>query len=75
MRVSFTLPQDTAPVAEWAPKNGIKKVVTLVSDYAPGHDAEIQFLKTFKEGGGEILESRSASRSRPPISRRSSSAS
>lgn len=57
VRVSFTLPQDTAPVAEWAPKNGIKKVVTLVSDYAPGHDAEIQFLKTFKEGGGEIAES------------------
>ena len=57
VRVSFTLPQDTAPVAEWAPKNGIKKVVTVVSDYAPGHDAEDTFLKTFKANGGEIAES------------------
>ena len=56
VRVSFTLPQDTAPVAEWAPKNGMKRVVVLVSDYAPGHDAEAQFLKTFKENGGEVLE-------------------
>lgn len=56
VRVSFTLPQDTAPVAEWAPKNGMKRVVVLVSDYAPGHDAEAQFLKTFKANGGEVLE-------------------
>ena len=57
VRVSFTLPQDTAPLAEWAPKNGIKKVVTVVSDYAPGHDAEATFLKVFKANGGEVLES------------------
>ncbi len=40
VRSSFTLPQATAPLAEWAAKNGIKKVVTLVTDYGPGHDAE-----------------------------------
>ena len=37
-RVSFTLPQQTMPMAEWAAKNGIKTAVTLVSDYGPGLD-------------------------------------
>ena len=40
VRTSFTLAQSTVPIAEWAAKNGIKKVVTMVSDYAPGVDAE-----------------------------------
>ena len=57
VRVSFTLPQVSAPIAVWAPKNGIKKVVTVVSDYAPGHDSEQTFIKVFKANGGEILES------------------
>lgn len=57
VRVSFTLSQDTAPLAAWAPKNGIKRVVTIISDYAPGHDGEAVFIKVFKENGGEILES------------------
>ena len=30
VRVSHTLPQDTAPIASWAAKNKIKKVYTLV---------------------------------------------
>ncbi len=37
---SFTLPQSSVIMAEWAAKNGNKKVVTLVSDYGPGYDAE-----------------------------------
>lgn len=57
VRVSFTLSQDTAPLAAWAPKNGVKRVVTIISDYAPGHDGESVFIKVFKENGGEILES------------------
>ena len=57
VRTSFTLPQDTAPLAEWAPKNGIKTVVTLVTDYAPGQDAEAAFLRVFKAHGGTVLES------------------
>lgn len=40
VRTSFTLPQACAPMAEWAAKNGVKKVVTIVSDYGPGLDAE-----------------------------------
>ena len=54
-RTGFTLPQVTMPMAEWAAKNGIKKVVTLVSDYGPGIDAEAQFKKTFTAAGGEVV--------------------
>jgi branched-chain amino acid transport system substrate-binding protein len=57
VRVSFTLPQVTAPLATWALKNGIKQVYTLVADYGPGIDAETQFKKTFTAGGGEIVGS------------------
>lgn len=54
VRVSLTLPQVTAPLATWASKNGIRSVYTLVSDYAPGVDAETQFKKTFEAAGGKI---------------------
>jgi len=43
IRTSFTLPQASVSMADWAPNNGIKKVVTLVSDYGPGIDAEKYF--------------------------------
>ena len=54
VRTGFTLPQVTVPIAEWASKNGIKKVVTLVSDYAPGIDAEKAFIDRFTLNGGTI---------------------
>jgi len=57
VRVSMTIPQHVTPLARWANKNGIKKVYTIVSDYAPGHDAENYFIKEFKAGGGEIIGS------------------
>jgi branched-chain amino acid transport system substrate-binding protein len=57
VRTGFTLPQVTAPIAEWALKNKIKRVVTMVTDYGPGVDAEKTFVNTFKAGGGEIVES------------------
>ena len=57
VRSGFTVPQITAPLGEWASKNGIGKVVTLVSDYAPGIDAEKAFVKRFTESGGTIVES------------------
>jgi branched-chain amino acid transport system substrate-binding protein len=55
VRVSFTLPQNSAPMATWASKNNIKKVYTLVTDYGPGYDAEAQFKKTFAAAGGQIV--------------------
>jgi branched-chain amino acid transport system substrate-binding protein len=54
-RVSFTLPQVTAPLAEWAARNGIRQVYTMVSDYGPGHDAEAAFKKAFTAAGGSIV--------------------
>ena len=57
VRVSHTLPQDTQPMAQWAAKNGIKRVFTLVSDFGPGIDAETTFVKSFKAAGGEIVDS------------------
>ena len=56
VRTSFTLPQASAPMAEWALKNGIKKVVTIVADYGPGVDAEKWFGETFEKGGGTVAE-------------------
>ena len=57
VRTGFTLPQNTAPIADWAAKNKIKKVVTLVTDYAPGLESEKVFLKRFGDAGGTIPES------------------
>jgi branched-chain amino acid transport system substrate-binding protein len=54
VRTSFTLPQVTLGIAEWAAKNGMKKVVTLVSDYGPGIDAEKTFTSRFTLNGGTI---------------------
>jgi branched-chain amino acid transport system substrate-binding protein len=56
-RTSFTLAQSTVPMADWAAQNGIKKVVTMVSDYAPGADAEKSFKDEFTAKGGEVLDS------------------
>ena len=56
-RVSMTLAQVTAPMAQWAAKNGIKKVYTLVADYAPGLDAESVFKKAFSGAAETIVDS------------------
>src|SRR5476649_1674608 len=56
VRTSFTVPQSCVIIADWAAKNNIKKVVTIVSDYAPGADAEKSFSERFKAGGGQIAE-------------------
>ena len=56
VRTSFTLPQSSVPIADWAAQNGVKKVVTMVSDYAPGHDAEDSFTKEFTAKGGQISD-------------------
>ena len=54
VRTSFTLAQSAVPIAEWAAKNGIKKVTTIVSDFAPGHDGEKSFSEAFTKAGGTV---------------------
>jgi len=56
VRTSMTLPQVTVPIADWALKNNIKKVVTLVSNYGPGLDAEKAFGEGIAKGGGTVLD-------------------
>jgi branched-chain amino acid transport system substrate-binding protein len=57
VRTSFSVPQTTVPLADWAAKNGIKKVMTVVSDYAPGIDVETAFKQRFEAQGGKVVES------------------
>jgi branched-chain amino acid transport system substrate-binding protein len=57
VRTSFTLPQVAVGIADWAPKNGIRKVVTLVTDYGPGIDAEKFFKERLQFNGGQVVES------------------
>lgn len=56
VRSSFTLPQVSVAMGDWAPKNGVKSVVTLVTDYGPGNDAEKFFSERFTLNGGKVIE-------------------
>jgi branched-chain amino acid transport system substrate-binding protein len=55
-RTSFTLGQSSMIMGEWAAKNGSKRVVTLVNDWAPGAEAETAFVNAFTAGGGQVAE-------------------
>lgn len=56
VRSSFTVGQVSVPLADYVWKNGMHKVVTLVTDYAPGVDAEQFFTARFKADGGQVLD-------------------
>jgi len=57
VRSNFTVPQITAPMADWAAKKGMKRLFTMVTDYAPGLECEHVFVKVFTAAGGKVLES------------------
>jgi branched-chain amino acid transport system substrate-binding protein len=57
VRAGFVLAQQSWIMAEWAAKNGSKRAVTLVNDWAPGIEAETAFKTRFIQAGGEIIES------------------
>ena len=56
-RVSFSNGQVTRPMGEWLAQQGVKTAYTLAPDYAAGHQMVEGFIKTFEEGGGEIVGS------------------
>jgi branched-chain amino acid transport system substrate-binding protein len=56
VRTSFTLPQVTVSIADWAAKNNIKRAISLVADYGPGFDAEKFFESQFRLNGGQVME-------------------
>jgi branched-chain amino acid transport system substrate-binding protein len=55
VRTSFTLGQSSSVIAEWATKNGAKKIVTLVNDWTPGLEAEKTFTDVAVKNGAEIV--------------------
>src|ERR1700730_5498307 len=56
-RVSLTLGQNTEVLGTWAYKNGVRRLYTMVADYAAGQDAENGLLHTYKEAGGTVIGS------------------
>jgi branched-chain amino acid transport system substrate-binding protein len=56
VRTSFTLPQAAVAMGDWAPRNGIKRAVSLVTDFGPGIDAEKFFKDRFLFNGGQVLD-------------------
>ena len=56
VRTSFTLGQQSGIIAEWAAKNGSKKVAIVQSDWAPGAEATAVFTEAFTKAGGQIVE-------------------
>jgi hypothetical protein len=56
VRTSFTLGQQSGIIADWAIKNGSKKAVAVLSDWAPGAEAGKVFTDHFTKGGGEVLD-------------------
>src|SRR3984957_768569 len=57
VRAGFLQSQQAWIMAEWAAKNGSKRVVTLVNDWATGIESETSFKTRFLKAGGEIIES------------------
>ncbi len=57
VRTSMSTAHTAAGIAQWAIKNGIKTVQTIVIDYAPGHDAEKSFIEEFERLGGKVTGS------------------
>jgi branched-chain amino acid transport system substrate-binding protein len=56
LRASYTLSQVTYPLADYAVEKGVRTAVTMVADYAPGHDGETAFKARFEAAGGKVLE-------------------
>lgn len=56
VRTSYTLWQVSVPLARWAAGQNLKKVVTAVTDYGPGLDAEAAFNSELTKQGGTVVE-------------------
>ena len=56
VRTSFTTWQTSSPIAKVAKEGGVSKVISVVSDYGPGVDAENAFKTAFEKEGGAVVE-------------------
>jgi branched-chain amino acid transport system substrate-binding protein len=57
VRSCFSVPQTVVPLADWAAANGIRQVMTVVADFAPGIDIETVFKTRFEAIGGKVTGS------------------
>jgi branched-chain amino acid transport system substrate-binding protein len=57
VRTSFTVGQSALVIADWAVRNGARKIITIVNDWAPGIEAEGTFKDRIAKGGAQILAS------------------
>ena len=51
----YTASQMPRPLADWALKQGYKRIATIAQDYSFGHEQCAGFAQVFSEGGGEIV--------------------
>jgi branched-chain amino acid transport system substrate-binding protein len=56
-RSSFTTAQIDYTLGKWSAEHGVKSIFTMVTDYGPGINAEIEFTKGFKAAGGKVVGS------------------
>jgi branched-chain amino acid transport system substrate-binding protein len=56
VRTSCTLAQSSAILGDWAVNKGLGKAVTLVTEFAPGLEAEETFTNNYKAAGGQVVE-------------------
>jgi branched-chain amino acid transport system substrate-binding protein len=54
VRTSQVVPQIAAPFGTWAAEQGMKRIITIVTDFGPGHDVESSFSASFKAAGGQV---------------------
>ena len=52
----WTSSQTSHPAGQWAYDQGYRRVVTICSDYAFGHEYCGGFVNTFTDAGGEVVE-------------------
>jgi branched-chain amino acid transport system substrate-binding protein len=55
VRTSYTLGQSAGTMAEWVKRQKIGRVMTMVSDYGPGIDAEKTFKERVERDGGKVV--------------------
>jgi branched-chain amino acid transport system substrate-binding protein len=55
VRTSFSNGQSSSVIAQWATRNGAKKIVPLVNDWTPGLEAEKAFTEVAVKGGAEVI--------------------
>jgi branched-chain amino acid transport system substrate-binding protein len=55
VRCSMTVPQMVHPMGNWMMQHNLKSAYVIVSDYAPGHDADEYFIKGYEAAGGKVI--------------------